>query len=237
MLNNANLFIFHLLNGIAGNPVLDRIVLLLANYDFIRVMVLGAPIVYVWFSSRQQTQRVKLVAGILAACLAVVIARLLAHLLPFEIRPMFSPTSGYKPLSQISADGSFEHWSAFPSDSSAFSIAIAISIASVDRRLGLLIVPAVALLFGALRIYCGYHYPLDVAAGWALGAACWMALHMQVPPLERAFDLLQSNPKFGRIVPLMYSLGFVFLYELATMFDFTRTLLRSFSTLEHIMHF
>lgn len=236
MLSEFNLYLFHIVNGPAGNPVIDGIVLLLANTDFSRVMFLSGPLVYAWFSARRPAQRASLFTGVVAACLAVLTARVMTHMLPFEARPMFSPSAGYHPLAKAAADRSFEVWSAFPSDTAAFSIAIAISIASVERRLGLVLIPAVAVIFGVFRVYCGFHYPLDVLAGWVLAAACWVALRPLVSPIGLLIDRLQSAPHVQRLTPLFYTLGFVALFEFATMFDFTRIVIHHVSALRAILH-
>lgn len=63
----------------------------------------------------------------------------------------------------------------FPSGHTAVAFAAAVALAGAGSGLGLV----VALLAGGIavsRVYLGAHYPLDVAAGAVLGAACgWLA--------------------------------------------------------------
>ncbi|MFD2765405.1 phosphatase PAP2 family protein [Micromonospora eburnea] len=57
----------------------------------------------------------------------------------------------------------------FPSDHATMAGAVAAGLLLVSWRLGLLAVAAAAVM-GFARIYIGAHYPLDVLAGFAVGA-------------------------------------------------------------------
>lgn len=58
----------------------------------------------------------------------------------------------------------------FPSDHCMIAGAFAAGLLMLDRRLGAVAVP-LALLLAFSRVYAGVHYPTDVAAGLAIGAA------------------------------------------------------------------
>jgi undecaprenyl-diphosphatase len=67
----------------------------------------------------------------------------------------------------------------FPSGHTAVAFAAAVSLAGAGSGLG----EVVALLAGGVavsRVYLGAHYPLDVAAGALLGAACGWAARLAV---------------------------------------------------------
>jgi undecaprenyl-diphosphatase len=71
----------------------------------------------------------------------------------------------------------------FPSGHAATSAAGAVALALLVRRF----IPALALLAAAIafsRIYVGVHYPLDVVAGAALGAAVALAVWTLVRALR-----------------------------------------------------
>jgi undecaprenyl-diphosphatase len=65
--------------------------------------------------------------------------------------------------------------SSFPSDHAAASIAIAVAVLLMHRRIGLIVL-AVALLVCYSRVFVGAHYPGDVLAGAAIGLVVTLLL-------------------------------------------------------------
>jgi undecaprenyl-diphosphatase len=63
----------------------------------------------------------------------------------------------------------------FPSDHAAASIAIAVAVLLLHRRLGIVVL-AVAALVCYSRVYVGLHYPGDVLAGALIGLAATLIL-------------------------------------------------------------
>ncbi|WP_433320000.1 phosphatase PAP2 family protein [Micromonospora chersina] len=80
-----------------------------------------------------------------------------------EPRP-YTTLSGILVLADRSPDPSF------PSDHATMAGAVAAGLLLVSWRLGLLAVAAAAVM-GFARVYIGAHYPADVLAGFAVGAA------------------------------------------------------------------
>jgi undecaprenyl-diphosphatase len=82
----------------------------------------------------------------------------------------------------------------FPSDHAVMAGAVAAGVFLADRRLGL-VAAALAVLMAATRVYVGAHYPLDVAAGLALGAGVALASYLLLRPvLLRLVVLLTRTP-------------------------------------------
>jgi membrane-associated phospholipid phosphatase len=83
---------------------------------------------------------------------------------------------------------------AFPSDHATMAGAVAAGVCYVDRRLGVTAWVAAVLLAFA-RVYVGAHYPHDVAAGLALGAAVIVVGHTVArPPLTWVTTRLAGTP-------------------------------------------
>ena len=87
----------------------------------------------------------------------------------------------------------------FPSDHATMAGAVAAAVLLVSLRLGLAVVAA-ALLMAADRVYVGAHYPVDVLAGLAFGAAVAVAVVLGLSwPLGSLVTRLRST----RLRPLL----------------------------------
>ena len=120
-------------------------------------------------------------AGVAAAASAA-FAVLVSHLLSAAIdrpRPFVAHASTIHAFIAHAADPSF------PSDHATAAFAIATAVALRARAAGALLLVLAAVL-AAGRVFLGLHYPSDVLAGAAIGAA--IALLCWVPPLRRRLD-------------------------------------------------
>ncbi len=131
-------------------------------------------------------------APLLAVAANQPLGRLVAEARPYTTHPALLV------LAPRTADFSF------PSDHAVAAGAAAAGLLLVSRRLGLA-AAAVALLVGASRVYLGAHYPWDVAAGLALGAAVALAgWTAGAPALTLLARRLRGLPlvraAFGRVV-------------------------------------
>jgi undecaprenyl-diphosphatase len=80
------------------------------------------------------------------------------------------------------------HGSSFPSGHATTSFACAVVLASVARtRRARALLLALATLIALSRLYVGVHFPLDVIAGAALGAAIGLTLSALVNPSSNFF--------------------------------------------------
>jgi membrane-associated phospholipid phosphatase len=88
----------------------------------------------------------------------------------------------------------------FPSDHACMAGAVAAGLFLVSRRLGVVAAVA-AVLMAFARVYVGAHYPGDVIAGLALGAAVVGVGHvLAVPLLGRVVDHAVHTPLRGLFV-------------------------------------
>jgi undecaprenyl-diphosphatase len=74
----------------------------------------------------------------------------------------------------------------FPSDHATAVGAVAAGLLLANRRLGI-VAGVAALVMAFTRVYVGAHYPGDVVAGLALGAAVAVLGHLTVTPLVERF--------------------------------------------------
>ncbi len=98
----------------------------------------------------------------------MLIARLMALLLPFRLRPIDNPELHLK-LAFVLNPATFKSWSSFPSDHAALFFALATGIYLVSRRMGWLVYLYTAVVIALPRVYLGIHYPSDILAGALLG--------------------------------------------------------------------
>jgi hypothetical protein len=93
-----------------------------------------------------------------------------------------------------------EHTFGLPSNHAQTSTVFAGSAAPLFRRpWGLVLAIALPLLVGLSRIYLGVHFPTDVLAGWALGAAIVVLDRLFGDRIERAVAGLRESLAFALV--------------------------------------
>jgi undecaprenyl-diphosphatase len=130
------------------------------------------------------------VAGGLGAGLALLCAQLISRVVD-RPRPFVADPSGVHLFAAHAADAGF------PSDHATAAFAIATALLLRDRRWGGAVL-ALATVLAAGRVFLGVHYPTDVLAGAALGAAASLALYAR--PIRDAIDRLADGT--GRLIDL-----------------------------------
>jgi membrane-associated phospholipid phosphatase len=215
---------FHAINGFAGNWLLDRV----ANHvqiDLIRGFPFVAPLWYFWVtpSRSRDLHRGTIIQVVVSVMIALVINRAMTHLLPFRVRPMYDPASGFIPMS-IGPALNMENWSSFPSDTATFFFGLATGAYLLSRRLGLALCLYAAVVVCLPRAYMGIHYPCDLIVGSLLGVVVVKALAR--PSTQRLF-FCDEIQRWGHLHPGSFSLILgVIGFELIVTFDDVRDLLR-----------
>jgi undecaprenyl-diphosphatase len=141
-----------------------------------------------WLSRRAASPRgvTTAVWGALAALIAVAIAQPISSAVD-ERRPFVAIPSALTLIHHATDPG-------FPSDHSTAAGAVAAALVFVSWRLGV-ITWVLAVIIAFSRVYVGVHYPQDVLAGLALGAAvASLGVWLVVPLLNRITERLQRTP-------------------------------------------
>jgi undecaprenyl-diphosphatase len=219
-IKGMDLWVVQQLNAVAGNWVIDHLIDFICSF---RILKGGIPIAiyyYYWFKHipGQSATRVLLVDGIVAAVVAVILARGLAHLLPVRLRPFADLGSGFVTvLPAKPAD--YEDWSSFPSDTSAFEFALGWSLMGLSRTCSTVLLLYTTVVACLTRLYLGVHYASDIVVGALIGIlAAWV---MQRVAISRFLD--RSILRGEGSHPVFYSAAFLVTSEMAQVFDNLRS--------------
>jgi membrane-associated phospholipid phosphatase len=217
------------LGHFAGNAFFDRVASHEEANNFLKGGIFFAAFWYLWFrtDSEQERRRRNIVAILIGAVLAILVARTVALIVPFRMRPLYNPLLPHFSYS-IPIRMNLENWSSFPSDTAAYFFALAFGIAYHLRRLAIPVMLFTAGWICLPRMYLGLHYASDIVAGAAIGiSVVWLSLRS---------DLLRSRVA-GRVLWSMdtkpqrfYPLAFVLSFEMASTFAGLRDAGRAVNT-------
>jgi len=159
----------HWINGPAGHhAALDTLMRDAANWAVpVFIGIVAVWFVIGWITGRPVERRGAVLA-LLASGGALLINQVIIRIWE-RPRPFVSHPGAVHVLVSRSTDPSF------PGDHAAASIAIAVAVLLLHRRIGLVVL-AVALLVCYARVYVGAHYPGDVLGGAAIGLVVTLLL-------------------------------------------------------------
>jgi undecaprenyl-diphosphatase len=139
----------------------------LINGGFVTALLWAA---WVRPSATRERDRAVLMAGVVLTATALVVARVMALLLPFRERPRFTPELGFN-LVGGKTDLTLLKWSSFPSDHATMYFALATILFLVSRRLGLVAYLHALFVVCFPLMYLGNHFPTDVICGALIGSS------------------------------------------------------------------
>ena len=161
---DQNLFLW--INGMAGrySPVDTFITWVVSDYLIPVAMALA--LIAFWFAGQDANTRRRRQLGVFAALTSMGLSNWTVYIVNwyyFRPRPFVEFPDQVTLLFYPPTDSSF------PSNAIAAASAIAIAVWWVDRRAGAAFLAAAG-LYAFARVFAGVHYPLDVAAGFAIAA-------------------------------------------------------------------
>jgi undecaprenyl-diphosphatase len=214
--------LFRAINGFCGrNGIFDLFVSIIES-PHLKGLAFTSTFGMFWFQRAKglARQRETLVLLFFAVLISLVLARSLANGLPFRTRPMYTPGIGFRePLFRM--DPSLVEWSSFPSDTAAVLFVMTTGFWLLSRYWGLLWACFSIITAVFARVYFGYHYPSEVAAGALIGIGVMIAANTEVMHARIASPILAMEQRVPRI---FYALFFPLLFEVATLFAYTRTI-------------
>ena len=204
-------------NGFLRVHAVESLVLIVQNNDLIKDAPIVAALWWAWFKGGpdERTNRERLFSVIVFSILSVFVARGLALILPFRVRPLNAELEGFRQLVGL-GEHAFVKWSAFPSDNAVLFSCLVAGIWSVSRRLGVFS-GAYFLVFVCLpRLIAGIHWPTDIIGGYVIGVAlAWIALTPRVRVAIGGTGLHWLERAPGP----MYAALFLLSFQIARLFD------------------
>ena len=182
-------------------------------------------ILFLWFKKgEKKLHRPLIVLNIMGCFAAMFIARIMAKLLPFRMRPIHDPAVDMTMpigLNEYYAKG----MSSLPSDHAALFFALATGIYFLNKKLGIIAIIYALFFICIPRIYLGLHYPSDITAGALIGILMVVLVHKW-----SLFSTINTGVfTFKKTYPsIFYALFFLITYQIADMFESARAII-SFS--------
>jgi membrane-associated phospholipid phosphatase len=198
--------------------MLNHAIRVIAGLYTFKGFVLVPILWWIWFkpSQRVEWEREMVIATIASGLMALAIGRLLAHYLPFRVRPIYNPELHLHFPPAGLREAVLRTWSSFPSDHAMLWMTFATGIFLVWRRVGVLALLYTAIFICLPRVYLGLHYPTDILGGAAIGIIIAYAMTRDPVRTRFAVPILRWIHRFPGPC---YTLAFLLCFELITQFD------------------
>ena len=173
MIEKLNIAIFKYINHFAGvNGILDGTAIITAKY-LIFIFVLW--LVYLWLKKEKVYKNIALY-GSYSAVLGILF-NLLIGFFYYHPRPFMIPV-GKLLVHHVSE-------TSFPSGHTTFTLSIAFMLVYFrETRIAGLILSVLGFMVGLARVFCGVHFPMDVAGSLGTALAASFIIHLLKSKLE-----------------------------------------------------
>jgi membrane-associated phospholipid phosphatase len=155
-------------NAAAPHATLGKLVYFAGTVDIVRGFPIFIALVWLWLEG-QDERRARMLAGLSAACAAVIMSVWIQHSVHVHIRPFLDQTLGIN-MPSWEAPDPWDHVNSFPSDTATLFFGLATLVAIERPRWGWVAFAWALATAGLERVAFGYHYPSDILAGAVLGS-------------------------------------------------------------------
>lgn len=199
-----------------------EIMFLIVHNDLIKGGVIIAILWYLWFDDKNKSSdsRVKIIITLYASIIAIIVGRGLALTLPYRARPILNPDFDF--TYQISEFSWLNSWSSFPSDHAILFFSLATGIFLISKKWGMLSYAYVLFVICFPRIYLGFHFPTDILAGAGIGIFMMWGISVSNILGSLSNKTIAISIKYPGV---FYACFFILSYQIATLFNASRSLI------------
>ena len=223
--DRIDLTIFSVVNALVGRwDFFDHLVGLIARNSLIKGVPMVLLFLFLWWrrNEDQFAARRKLLALLVISVVAIAVGRAAALLLPYRSRPLHAEGWDLNLPASVNP-GALDGWSSFPSDHAVLYAALAAGLWMVNRWVGLAAALHALVVIAFGRVFLTLHYPTDILAGAAIGVAVCVIL---MPFLTWLLEKMRAGEAAERWPQIFQPLLFVALFQIASMFDSARAVLK-----------
>jgi membrane-associated phospholipid phosphatase len=183
-----------------------------ANNSLFRGFPLFFSLPALWFSGGHPERRGRMLAGLLAVCLATILSVWSQFHIDIHTRPILDPGLH---LETVIPPWAWDRMSSFPSDTATLYFGLAAVVFAEERLVGAFCLVWVAAIIAIPRVIFGFHYASDIIGSLVLGPAC-VLIFARSPYPRRLFE--RTLTFFEGRMYIVHALLFVFLAEASDLF-------------------
>jgi len=233
-MNSIDQWLLGLINSFAHKSyIFDKSVSIIGESVVIKGEFLTSLLWLAWFKKNrnERTNRETVIAIIFATITSIITTKIIRYFLPFRLRPIHDSLYHFVLPYGVTTDTLWS-WSSFPSDTAGFAMALAVGQIFIWGRKGWLAVVFCLCCICFPRVYLGYHYPSDIAAGALVGGLIVAVMCQDKIRIALSRGILSwSEAHAGAF----YWIFFLVTYEFASVFeDVRRVLTQVWSVTHHI---
>jgi undecaprenyl-diphosphatase len=150
------------------DPLGERIFTFLGDNHLFRGFPTFFPLVALWFSTKCEGRRSRMLVGLFATCIATVSSVWAQNHITVHTRPFLDKALHLQGIDPRYTQG-WEHLGSFPSDTGMLFFALATVVFLENRIAGSIAFFWSLLTVGFVRTALGWHYPSDMLASLVLG--------------------------------------------------------------------